>query len=301
MPPICLRPVSHGLPGRDPRPVRKRRPQLPAPVIAEPECLFRRRWLARLEPRLDEVLGEAIRSVALPRVARGRQVAGVPRMLPGPRDAACLATALRDTSSRAAYRALDDLRRRGASPRDLLRVMADAESRLRTSWCGQGGSNLEATLEATLEVTLAVCRLRSLAQELVRAHCAEQRPGANASRSVAVVSLCGDMLRFDSMLPECHLRLAGFDVVQLEGLSETEVLAQRCRRPGLDACLLIVNDVRLLGRALALARHLDRVAVDERCRLLGAGRALQAFACPPRALGFHRIVSDPEHAAAAVA
>ncbi|MEO0971764.1 MAG: hypothetical protein AAFX85_01620 [Pseudomonadota bacterium] len=165
-------------------------------------------------------------------------------------------------------------------------LMARAEIALRTrsEQCAYG----------TLDLTLAVCRLRMLALELVHEAASQSHAAASNRHNAAIFSLAGDSLRFDAILPECLLRLAGIDVIATQNVSVEDV-------PGLDAAwqatdhhVIVLNDFHLLSRSTELIRCLRAADTNPAHRWIGSGRAYAAGSANPPTLGLDRILLRPQ-------
>ncbi len=222
-------------------PVRWQREVQHAASVADPKCAFRKQSLDRLGETIRPTLTRLIQQVAIPALAERYGIES-PRTdctrAFDPELAYRLATLVLDGAAASPSELLSNLIGDGVPVEViLLDLMCEAEAlvddRLARAEC------------TALDATAAVCQLRMLALEL--AH--DQRPDTDVPpRWACVMAMPGDSLRFAPILHECFLRMAGWSVEKLEGLSPATMRSRMWERVP-DLVLAVLNERRLLATA----------------------------------------------------
>lgn len=205
---------------------------------SDPDCWFRWKSLKKMQGLTHPRLARVIHDVALPAL-HGRYVTVLDNAAGtgGESELAWeVAALLQRTGTDGARHRLHAAVEAGTPREDLLlHVLPQAAGALQARHADDRLS--------PLQLTLATCQLRTLAMEITREI---SRFEPRLDRLACLLSMPGDTLRFEPILHECFLQIAGWEIDKLEGLSTRAVVDHlRQHRPLLAVCVL--NDVRLQG------------------------------------------------------
>ena len=257
--------------------------------VEEPDCLFRLQCLDGLRETIHPALQEVVDGIAVPALCRRHRTVALDLPIDG---------------HAIARHQVERLARELLSP-------TGADSRQLASGCLADGVSVdlvllglmreaEALVErwferdacSSLDVTLAACRLRTLALELTRGRYRGTRQRIGADRRGCIIAPPGDALRYDSVLHECYLRMAGWEIEKLEGRPLDEV-AWQLRETGVDLALCVLNDVSLRAEATGLVREARVRAGDRAPLFLGTGAGFAPDVHSPARVGLDAIVLEP--------